>query len=77
MKEITYCARVLEDTSCPAVPAACCQVYYRYFTKLNVGLRKICVVEGSTPSHVNGSSVDRVHNIMARPVKSAVRLRAK
>ena len=38
---------------------------------------KVCGVEGSNPSRVNGSSVDRVHNIMVRPVKSAVRIRLK
>ena len=38
---------------------------------------KDCGVGGSNPSRVNGSSVGRVHNIMARPVKSAVRIRPK
>ena len=31
---LTY-ARVLEVTSCPAVPAACCMVYHKYCTILN------------------------------------------
>ena len=66
VSEIIYCARVLEVTSCPAVPAACCLVYHKYFTKLNLGLRGHCVVEGSTPSRVNGSSVGRVHNEMEK-----------
>lgn len=29
-----------KGTSCPAVPAACCQVYHKYFTKLNRWLRR-------------------------------------
>ena len=66
ISEIIYCARVLEVTSCPAVPAACCLVYHKYFTKLNLGLRGHCGVEGSTPSRVNGSSVGRVHNEMEK-----------
>ena len=66
LSEIIYYARVLGVTSCPAVPAACCQVYHKYFTKLNLGLREHCDVEGSTPSRVNGSSVGRVHNKMEK-----------
>lgn len=30
--------RVLENTSCPAVPAACCEVYYKYYGILNAVL---------------------------------------
>ena len=77
ISEIIYYARVLGVTSCPAVPAACCQVYHKYFTKLNLGLREHCDVEGSTPSRVNGSSVVECTTKWKRPVKSAVRIRAK
>ena len=35
----------------------------------------ICVVKGSNPFRVNGSSVGRVHNKMAGHEKSAVRIR--
>lgn len=43
-EEIIYRARASEDTSCPAVPAAYCPVYHKYFIELNVVLRKDCVV---------------------------------
>ena len=40
-------------------------------------LRKFVVSRVRFPFRVNGSSVGRVHNIMARPIKSAVQIRSK
>ena len=65
MLEIIYYARAWEDTSCPAMPTACCQVYHKYFIKLNRVVKKKCVVKGSNPFRVNGSSVVECTN-MAR-----------
>lgn len=48
-----------------------------YFTKLGIRPGKACDVEGSTPSRVNGSSVGRVHNMLVRPVRPAVRIRSE
>lgn len=53
-------ARVLEVTSCPAVPAACRTVFHEYSAKLNVGLSKGFVnarVRLPPVSRVNGNSV--------------------